>query len=295
MLKDFRVSRREAMRLTALGVAATALPLSALAQSKGQDTLRVAVAPYLPTQSDTEKAYRPLNQFLADSVGMKLDMKVASDWAGVSTAISSGQADVALMGPWGYALCHANSGAEIFATETSDGAPTYKAIIVGRKGLDFSSFPKDAKGLSIAFGDSGGFSAWMYPQYWFNKQGIDPRSYFKYTEGVAPAAIMTSVASGQIDLGCIWDSLRWQMIHNGTITEDSHQVVYASEPLPNGGYVHRADLDKGIVSKLQDALASIDAKKARQLNIPEPNTGFVRDSHASYTVVDEMGKTLGLL
>lgn len=294
MSKQFRISRREAVRVGLIGAAT--LAGSWRSHSQAQDaTLRVAVAPYLPAQADTERAYRPLNQFLADAVGMKLDMKVASDWAGVSTAISSGQADIALMGPWGYALCHVNSGAQMFATETDGGEPTYKAIIIGRKDLDFSDFPKNSRGRSIAFGDSGGFSAWMYPHYWFRKQGVDPRTYFTYTEGVAPAAILTSVAEGQVDLGCIWDTLRWQMINAGTINEDSHQVVYTSEPLPNGGYVHRAGLDEVTVKKLQDALASIDAKKARELGIPEPSTGFIRDSHASYGIVVEMGRTLGLI
>lgn len=292
MREKIAINRRTALKLGAAAGAIGGFGMPALAEAK---TLRVAVAPYLPVQADTEKAYRPLNQYLADAVGMQLDMKVASDWAGVSTAISSGQSDIALMGPWGYALCHVKSGALIFATEKDFGVPTYKAIMVGKKGMDFKNFPKDSQGRSIALGDSGGFSAWMYPQYFFKQQGIDPRTYFKYTEGVAPAAIMKQVADGQLDIGVGWDALRWQMIKDGTVKEEDLPLIHESQDFPNGGYVQRADLDKGVVKTLQDALAAIDPKKARELGIPEPNDGFIADSHDSYEIFITMGKSLGLI
>ena len=109
------------------------------------------------------------------------------------------------MGPWGYVLARARSDAEALATVLYQGKPTYQAIILVRPGLLVARFPEDAKGMSISFADAGSTSGWLVPSHWFQTQGIDPTTYFKYRDGASHAANVMAVASGQVDLATDYD------------------------------------------------------------------------------------------
>lgn len=287
-------TRRTLLKIGAGVVAVASLPLPSLAQARPK--LRIAAAPFLPTQSDTERAWRPMYQFLADAAGFDLDFTVTGDWAAAPVALIAGHADIIMTGTWGVVLAMARGNATPIASSRTAGADTSSAIIIGRKGVDFSDFPDKAKGMSIAFGDSGGLSAWMWPQHYFQKEkGIDPRTYFKYTEGVGTAAIVVSVTEGRTDLGCTWDTLLSQMASAGTIKADSYQVVVRSNPIPNGGLVARAGFDPALAMKIQEALLTITPEKAKALGMPAPYDGWVRADNARFADTVQMGKDLGLL
>src|SRR5699024_8517482 len=118
------------------------------------DKIRFAVGPFLPSATDTKTAYRPFIEYVSEQLGVDYELKVTNDWAGISVALSTGQVDVAWMGPWGYVLAHHESGAEAIATVKYDGEPTYRAIIVANPDLTIENFPEDAEGLSISFADA---------------------------------------------------------------------------------------------------------------------------------------------
>jgi phosphonate transport system substrate-binding protein len=279
------------LRRTLLATAA-GFTLAAPALAQPRRRLRIGVAPFLPTQQDTLRAWRPLYEHVARELGFDFDLQVASDWAGISTALIAGQLDLAQMGPWGYVLAHARSNARIIASEITNDRDTYHAIVVGRPGLSVPSWPDAARGMSISFTDTGSFSGWVVPQYWLRRRGIDPRTFFgRYAEGVAPAAIQVSVAQGLTDLGTGWDTQRQQMILQGSLRADANQVIWQSDPLPNGGLVVRPGFDQGVVPDLQAVLV---ATRGRNL-MPAPYDGWIRADHDRYAFIVDMARFLNLL
>ncbi|MCD8504839.1 MAG: phosphate/phosphite/phosphonate ABC transporter substrate-binding protein [Burkholderiaceae bacterium] len=278
-------------------MAITALTLSTMTASVfAQDlVLRVGLGPQQPTAADTKRVWEPIYQAVADKIGAKLELKVANDWAGISTALANEQIDVAQMGPWGYVLAHKNGGAQIINTMLVNGKPYYKAIIVGRADLNIKDFPADAKGLSMQMLDVGSTSGWLVPTYVLKQQGVDPKTFFgKYAEGASAAAAQMATVNGQVDLATGWDTHRNIMIKNGTIKETDNQVIWESEPLPNEVVAVRKGMSADMKKRLQDAFVAI-TNEAIAKQLPYPYTGYVAATDEPYNMLAEMGYTLGAL
>ncbi|HYE53054.1 MAG TPA: phosphate/phosphite/phosphonate ABC transporter substrate-binding protein [Azospirillaceae bacterium] len=282
-----RLRRRAAL----FGLAALlALPLPSAAAEK----IRFAVGPFQPTQGDTRKAYEPFFRHLAQALGVEYELQVANDWAGISIALATGQADVAWMGPWGYVLARHEGGAEAIATVKYDGKPTYHAIIVGRPDLQVARWPEDAKGLSISFADVGSTSGWLIPTHWFMQRGIDPKTFFRYRDGASHAANQTAVANGQVDLATDYDRNMRAMIEKGVLKPEQVKVVWTSDPLPNDPLVVRKGLDPALVERLRAAATSITEEQAKSL-MPPHYTGWVAAGHEAYAPIEAAGVAVGRL
>ena len=259
-----------------------------------KEKIRFVIGPYQPTPQDTRSAFEPFIKHVADELGVDYEMVVTNDWAGISVALSTGQADVAWMGPWSYMLSYYEADVEAIATVKYDGKPTYQAIIVANPEVDIEKFPEDAKGMSISFADVGSTSGWLVPSYYFYKLGIDPKTYFDYTEGATHPANEISVIEGMVDLATDYDRNRNAMILAGSIKENDNKIVWESDPLPNDPIVVRSDLDEELKKKMQEAIISIDEAKAEEV-LPEHYTGFVKSSHDMYKMIEEAGLALGKL
>lgn len=257
--------------------------------------LRVGLGPQQPTAADTKRVWEPVYQAIADKIGAKLELKVANDWAGISTALANEQIDVAQMGPWGYVLAQKHGGAQIINTMLVNGKPFYKAIIVGRADLVIKEFPKDAKGLSMQMLDVGSTSGWLVPTYTLKQQGVEPKTFFgQYAEGASAAAAQMATVDGQVDLATGWDTHRNIMIKNGTIKETDNQVVWESEPLPNEVVAVRKGMSAEMKKQLQDAFVAI-TNEAVAKQLPYPYTGYVAATDEPYNMLADMGYEVGAL
>lgn len=272
-------------RRAALGAV---LATPALAQSA--PPLRFAVGPFQPTAGDTRRAFEPFFAHLAQRLGRPFELTVTTDWAGIAVALGAGQVDAAWMGPWGYVLAHARAGAEALATVLYEGRPTYHAIIIAREGVNIARFPEDARGMSISFADAGSTSGWLIPHHWFQTQGIDPRTYFRYRDGASHAANVISVASGQVDLATDFDRNLNAMIASGRVRAEQVRVVWRSEPLPNDALAVRRDLDAATKAALREAAIASTAEV-----LPPRYTGWVEATTETYAPIEAAGRALGRL
>ncbi|TDH59481.1 phosphate/phosphite/phosphonate ABC transporter substrate-binding protein [Dankookia rubra] len=277
-------------RRTLLLAAAAVLPAPAL-RAQGVP-LHCAVGPFQPTLSDTRRAYEPFFQRMAAAVGRPLDLTVTADWAGIAVALSTGQVDLAWMGPWGYVLAKDHANAEALAVVKYQDKPTYQAIILARPDLAIARFPEDAKGLSISFADTGSTSGWLVPHYWFKTQGIDPRTYFKYRDGSSHPANVIAVTNGQVDLATDYDRNLAAMVAFGRVKTDQVKIVWQSDPLPNDALAVPADLDSALKATLKEAALGIDAATASQA-MPANYTGWVAAQPDSYAMIEAAGRALG--
>lgn len=277
---------------TAAAVGALAAPAIVRAQSR--PVLRVGLGPQQPTQADTYRVWEPIYRAVTEAVGAELELNVANDWAGISTALANEQVDIAQMGPWGYILARNHGNARPIAVMLVDGRPIYHAVIVGRPDLEIENFPADAEGMSMQMLDVGSTSGWLVPTHFLTSQGIDPESFFgRYAEGASAAAAQMATAEGQVDLATGWDTHRNTMIRNGTITETSNRVVWQSDPLPNEVVAVRSGMSDEMASGLQAAFVDLADEVRTQL--PPPYTGFEPTSHEPYRELEQMGRDLGVL
>jgi phosphonate transport system substrate-binding protein len=283
------ISRPRLAGILAIGLAAT------FAQEvRAADKLRFAVGPLQPTPTETKKAYDPFFKYLAEQLGADYTLEATTDWAGIAVALSSGQVDVAWMGPWGYVIAHHQGAGDAIATAKYDGKPVYHAIVIARPDLKIEKWPDDAKGLTISFADVGSTSGWLIPTFWFRSHNLDPKTYFQYHEGATHAANEIAVANGQSDLATDFDRNRTAMIESGAISPQATKIVWTSDDLPNDAIAVRTGFDPGMAKKVQDILVAITDTQAKDI-LPKHYTGFVAASDANYRVIEDAGKAVGAL
>lgn len=263
--------------------------------ARAAEPIRFAVGPYLPTLSDTKKAFEPFFAFIAAKLGRPYTLVATDDWAGISVALANNQVDMALMGPWGYVLAHRKGGAEAIAMLKYQGKTTYRSIIVTRPDVTIKKWPQDAKNLRISFDDVGNTSGYLIPTYWFLKQGIDPKTYFRaYRDGAAPAANFVAVINGQTDLATGCDRCLDEYAAAGAFPLNAVKVVWRSAPLPNDAIAVRKGLDPKTVAALQAAVTSLTPEQAQSL-LPKNYTGFAPATNADYAAIQDAGEALGFL
>jgi len=282
-------SRRSFLAGTS-GLASVAALRPVMSQTK---KLRFGAGPLLPSADDTKKAFGPLFAHLAKELGVQFDLVATTDWAGMAVAMGSGQLDVAWMGPWGYVIANNSTDCQAVATVKYDDKPVYHAIVVGRPGVKVARFPDDTKGLSISFADVGSTSGWLIPT-WYAKEiwKIDPKAFWKYSEGATHAANEIAVQAGQVDLATDFDRNRNAMIASGRIKPEGTQVVWTSDPLPNDAIAVPKTASKEFGAQVQKILTAISVEQAKTL-LPARYTGFVPATHASYAAIEKAGVAVG--
>ena len=275
----------------AVGALALANALPLLAQTKRK--LRFGVGPLLPNVEDTKKTYTPIFAHLAKELNADFELFATTDWAGMAVAMGSGQLDLAWMGPWGYIIANNNTGCTALATVKYDEKPVYHAIIIGKPSINIAKFPDDTKGLSISFADVGSTSGWLIPT-WYAKEvwKIDPKTYWKYSEGATHGANEMAVQSGQVDMATDFDRNRNAMIESGRVKSDGNKILWTSAPLPNDAIAVPKDTPKEFIAQVQKILTSITVEQAKTL-LPNHYTGFVVATHASYESIEKAGIAVG--
>jgi phosphonate transport system substrate-binding protein len=285
--------RRQLLGAGALAAGVLALGASSPLLAQTRRKLRFGVGPLLPSAEDTKKAYMPLFTHLAKELNCDFELFATTDWAGMAVAMGSGQLDLAWMGPWGYIIANNSTGCTALATVKYDEKPIYHAIIIGKPGLTVSKFPDDTRGLTMSFADVGSTSGWLIPT-WYAKTvwKIDPKTFWKYSEGSTHGANEMAVQAGQSDMATDFDRNRNTMIESGRVKPDGNKILWTSAPLPNDAIAVPKDTPAAFIAQVQKVLTSITVEQAKTL-LPNHYTGFVAATHASYDSIEKAGIAVG--
>ena len=261
------------------------------------DTIQFGVGLFQPDKDKNDATYKPLADYLAKKLGKKVVLRTVDTWEGLAKSLASGETDISLMGPWGYVLANHQAGAQAISTILYEGKPEYFAIWVTNPKSGIKSVA-DMKGKSFAFGDKGSTSGYLIPFYQFQKQGIDPETYFSRVLYTKHQAIETSVTRGELDVGADYNRNRDAMISEGLIKASESQIIWTSDPLPNDALAVSADIykDKAFVALLQKALADIGGERKANPNLlPGRYTGFVTKDNTYYKPIRDAGLATGKL
>jgi len=185
------------------------------------------------------------------------------------------------------------SGCEAVATVKYDDKPIYFAIIISGPDLKVEKFPDDTRGKSISFADVGSTSGWLIPTYYAKEiWKIDPKSFWRYSDGATHAANEVAVSSGQVDMATDFDRNRNAMIAAGNVKADSNKIIWTSEPLPNDAIALPANASGELKNSVQRILTAVTTEQAKSL-LPNRYTGFVAATHASYSSIEKAGLAVG--
>lgn len=275
--------------LKKMAVAATALTLGVSTLSadanKWPEKLTFGVIPVAGSTSMKEN-FGPLTKYLEDSLGVKVEMKLAGDYTGIITGMAHNHIDFAYLGPKSYveAARRANAEALVVEVDGESGLPGYRGTIITKKGSGLKSL-EDIKGKKWAFTSSQSTSGTLVPTVMFSKKGIDPKKYFsKVIYSGGHEASILSVKAGKVDAAST-NNLDFNRGLGKQWTKDDFNVIYTSDLIPGAPVAVKKELPASLKMAIKGALVSYnDAEGLKRLK----NKGFIPGDDSVYDSVREL-------
>jgi phosphonate transport system substrate-binding protein len=259
--------------------------------------IKVGVIPY--DKADTiVAAYTPFANYMAKKTGRPTgQVFVTPEYAGVLQALRADQIDCAYLNPLSYVLAvdqFKNTPEHLIPIGMPYYANSlmYRGDIFVRADSGITSM-KDFKGKSFAFADRTSTSGYLYPAGMMKEAGLDPTKDVKAVNisgGGSVAAVFNKLADG----GASYDGSIERALKDPAKIKQM-KVIAQTDPIPNGMFVARGNLDPKTLAALKQAMIDINNEPDGQaaLKAMEFNKWVPADDHA-FDSVRQKAKILGL-
>ncbi len=264
-------------------------------------TLRVGLIPNVAP--DQQRAtYAPFGQDLGRRLGVDVELFVATNYAGVVTALAAGRIDVAYLGGLTYAEAEKQVPLTPLVTEVDLETHTARylsAVVVPSASAAQTVEDVVQAGGSFAFGDPSSTSGSLYPRVMLDAAGArcspttleecPPLSSVRFTGGHDATAL--AVAGGRADAGGLELRVLNRLKAKGGVPADALRVVGTREVM---GYpwVARTALGAGAIDKVRQAFLTLQDPALLDLLRAER---YVEVQSSDYDEVRREATRLGLL
>ncbi|MDO9710253.1 phosphonate ABC transporter substrate-binding protein [Paracraurococcus lichenis] len=258
-------SRRTLIGATA---AMAAAPAALRAQAwKGQyPELVFAIIPS-ENASGVINRYTPFVESLTRTLGTKVTLRVANDYAAVIEGQRAGNIHLASYGPSSFARA-LMTGAQIeaFAIEVNlDGTKGYHSVFYVRKDSPYQTI-EDLKGRNLGLVDPNSTSGNNVPRFAMNKMGINPDQFFGkvvYTGSHENAVI--ALGQGTVDVAANWwndeqESNLLRMARKGMVKAEDFRIIFKSEQIVNSPLAYLTSLPAELRAAIRTAVLEMPEK-----------------------------------
>ncbi len=242
----------------------------------------------IPTESSdniTER-FGNLAQYLEKKLEIPVKLQVATDYAGVITAMQFKHVELAYFGPKSYVEAADRAGAEALVMEVAeDGTKGYKGVIITKKGSDIKTM-EEAKGKVWAFTDPNSTSGTLVPTVFFvKKMKIDPEKYFsKVIYSGSHEASILAIKGGKVDIASTNDLDLARGNGKAWNTDKDFQIVWTSDLIPGSPMACRQDLPDTLKAALKEAFLSYNDKEGLKMLKLQ---GYADTDDATYNPIRE--------
>lgn len=228
--------------------------------------LRVGVIPNI-APDDQRAKYEPLRAYLQTELGTEVELFVATDYAGVVTALTGGKIDVAYLGGLTYVQAEQQSDVVPLVTEVDrDRTTKYQSVIVVRSDSPLQSVQDLlASGGTFAFGDVRSTSGSLYPRIMLDEAGAEcssstiadcpPLAKTTFTGGHDATA--KAVVAGSVDAGGLELRILHRLEQDGSVDPGALRAI-ATKDVIGYPWVARAALGEQTLTKIRSAFLAVD-------------------------------------
>jgi len=269
---------------------------AAAAQSDGlaeSGVLKVGLIPAEDARAVVRQSKAVMDQ-VGETLHMKTEAFVGSDYNATIEALRSNKIDVALMGAFGYVLATTQAPVEAFAVTVTakSNSPDYHSIIIARSdAVDLTSIDS-VKGHTFAFVDPSSTSGSLMPSAAMMDHHIVPEKDLKKViySGGHDASII-AVAEGKVDAAAVADRIFQGACDKKLIDCSKIKVIWTSPAIPNDPLFYRKALSDDMKKKIREAFYAI-----HNLTFGEMGTvaRFAPATDQTYDVIRDIAKTLNL-
>ncbi|PAY07793.1 phosphonate ABC transporter substrate-binding protein [Bradyrhizobium sp. UFLA03-84] len=263
-------------RIILAGAAALAFAGSASAEDwkAKYPEITFAVIPAENGSGVTER-YGPLTEYLTKELGIKVNLRVANDYAAVIEGQRAGNIHIGYYGPASFARARLTGvKTDAFVIDVNaDGSKGYYSVFYV---LAKSPYQKveDLKGKNLGLVDPNSTSGNNMPRFKLNAMGIDPETYFSKVvfTGSHENAVL-ALAQGTVDVAANWwnaddDSNLTRMLaknmvksSDGTpLKKEDFRIIVKSDLIINSPYAYLESLPDDMKAKIKQAFLDMPKK-----------------------------------
>jgi phosphonate transport system substrate-binding protein len=285
-----------------LAVAATALTTTA---SFAQDwkakypELVYAVVPAENASGVTERM-GPWIAYLSKELGVKVTLRIASDYAAVIEGQRAGSIHIGDYGPSSYVRAHTvtNGGVESFASMRAvDGSTGYFSVAYAKASAAGTKL-EDFKGKNLCLVDPNSTSCYNVPLFAMNKLGVDPEKFFgKVVSAGSHENAVMAVQQGTCDVAFNWwnsedDSNLTRMANKNMVKVADFKTVFRSEKIPGSPYAYLTSLPPELKTAIRAAFMESPTRDKTAFDKLSDGKapGFAPAQHSDYKVTEDLQK-----
>jgi phosphonate transport system substrate-binding protein len=258
------LTRRHTFSLAAAGLAATfAAPALAQDWKAKYPELIFAIIP-AENASGVVERYTPFTNYLSKTLGTKVTLRIANDYAAIIEGQRAGNIHIGMYGPSSFARARM-TGAKIdaFAIETNlDGTKGYHSVFYVKKDSPYQKI-EDLKGKNLGLVDPNSTSGNNVPRFVLNTMKIEPETFFSkvvYT-GTHENAVI-ALQQGTVDVAANWwndetESNLLRMERKNMVKSSDFRIIFTSEQIVNSPMAYLTDLPDGLKTAIRDAVLNL--------------------------------------
>jgi len=209
----------------------------------------------IPVEAQTGQ-FEPLFKHIERELGIPVVPFQVTDTSAVIVAFGAGQIEASRVGAEAYVVGAKNAAIEAVAVENRPklGTGYYSGLWV-RSDSGIKTVA-DAKGRSIAFGDSNSTSGYVVPMVYFLRDlKVKPHDYFSRVIFAGDAIpTLQALTNKQVDIAAISFTMEQVAVDKGIVGKDEVVPLWKSDLIPNPPYIVRSDLPQSFKSAFQKAL-----------------------------------------
>jgi phosphonate transport system substrate-binding protein len=264
-------------RLVLAGAAALAFSASAASAEDWKTKYSEITFAVIPAEngSGVTERYTPFVNYLSKELGIKVNLRVANDYAAVIEGQRAGNIQIGYYGPASFARARLTGvKTDAFVIDVnSDGSKGYYSVFYV---LNNSPYQKlaDMKGKNLGLVDPNSTSGNNMPRFKMNQMGVDPDAFFSQVvfTGSHENAVL-ALAQGTVDIAANWwnaddDSNLTRMLaknmvksKDGTpMKKEDFRVLVKSDLIINSPYAYLSDLPTDMKAAIKQAFLDADKK-----------------------------------
>jgi phosphonate transport system substrate-binding protein len=263
-------------RLILAGIASVAFAASASAEDwkAKYPEITFAVVPAENASGVTER-YAPFVNYLSKELGVKVNLRVANDYAAVIEGQRAGNIQVAYYGPASFARARLTGvKTDAFAIDVnSDGSKGYYSVFYVLAKSPYQKL-EDLKGKNLGLVDPNSTSGNNMPRFKMEQMGVDPEKFFSQVvfTGSHENAVLALV-QGTVDVAANWwnaddDSNLTRMLNknmvkssDGTLLKkEDFRIIVKSDLIINSPYAYLSDLPEDMRAAIKQAFLDAPQK-----------------------------------
>ncbi len=274
-------------------------------KTNGQGTAqpdKLTIAMLIPEGSErTFEQMETIDKYLSKKLGMPIKTIQLTHASAVIEAMRAKKIDVGSGGAFTYLVAHKNVGAEaIITTATADGNPQFytSCLITSSKSpiKTIDDVLKHPQTMTLAWAYPTSTSGHLVPRYFLQQHGVKPTDFKEVFTSTDHAATLFSVVSQKVDVAAVMHAALNLYIKTGKIKQEAIRVLWISEPIAEGPYFVRGDLDPKLRTRIQQAFLDMEKEDpaAREVLRTQYSQGmkYIATSDTHYVALREMANKI---